>query len=58
MRKFKRPGSAQRFLPSMEAILNLFKVGHYKHQALVYKQKLQQNFDIWNDLTTSHYPCV
>jgi putative transposase len=56
MRKFKSPGSAQRFLSSMGKILNLFKVGRYKHQASVYRQKLQQAFTVWNDLVTSHHP--
>jgi putative transposase len=58
MRKFKQPGSAQRFLSSMGIILNLFKVGRYKHQASVYRQKLQQAFTVWNELVASQHPCA
>ena len=54
MRKFKASGSAQRFLSSMGEILNLFKVGRYKHEAYFYRQKLQDAFSIWNDLVVSH----
>jgi putative transposase len=54
MRKFKTPGSAQRFLSSMGGILNLFKVGRYKHEASLYMQKLQNAFSIWNDVFVSY----
>ena len=57
-RKFKRPGSSQRFLSSMATILNLFKVGRYQHQAPLYRQKVQQAFATGNNLITSHHPCA
>jgi putative transposase len=41
MRGFKKPENAQRFLSSMGVILNLLKVGRYKHSAQDYRQKLK-----------------
>ncbi len=53
MRGFKKPGNTQRFLNSMGSILNLLKVGRYKHSAQDYKQKLRMAFTTFNDIVSS-----
>jgi putative transposase len=55
MRGFKTPASAQRFLSSMGQILNLLKVGRYKHSAQEYRKRLQQGLSIFDEIVFSHY---
>ena len=55
MRGFKKPGNTQRFLSSMGVILNLLKVGRYKHSAQDYRQKLKTAFATFDEIISSHY---
>ncbi|AIK95620.1 hypothetical protein ID47_00920 [Candidatus Paracaedibacter acanthamoebae] len=54
MRGFKSVPSAQRFLSSMGAFLNLLKVGRYKQGAKEYLQKFIQSLDIFNEIVASY----
>ena len=53
MRKFKDVGSTQKFLSSMGSILNLLKVGRYKNTAAIYKQKLKNALDIFENIVNT-----
>lgn len=55
MRGFKSPASAQRFLASMGAFLNLLKVGRYKRPAKEYREKLKKALSIYEEIVNSHY---
>jgi len=55
MRGFKAPASAQRFLSSMGAIMNLLKVGRYKHSAQEYRKRLKEALSIFDEIVNSHY---
>lgn len=55
MRGFKTPASAQRFISSLGAMLNLLKVGRYKHKAKDYREKLKNALIIFNDIIISHH---
>jgi len=55
MREFKTPASAQRFLSCMGQILNLLKVGRYKHSAQEYRKRLQEGLSIFDEIVNSHY---
>ena len=55
MRRFKAPASAQRFLSSMGQILNLLKVGRYKHPAQEYRKRLKESLSIFDEIVNSHY---
>lgn len=55
MRGFKALAGVQRFLSSMGQILNLLKVGRYKHSAQDYRKRLQEGLTIFDEIVTSHY---
>lgn len=55
MRGLKTPASAQRFLSSMGQILNLLKVGRYKHSAQEYRQRLKKGLSLFDEIVSSHY---
>ena len=55
MRGFKTPASAQRFLSSMGAIMNLLKVGRYKYPAQEYRKRLKEGLSIFEEIVSSHY---
>ncbi|RYE13378.1 MAG: IS6 family transposase [Sphingobacteriaceae bacterium] len=55
MRGFKLPGSAQRFIATMGTMLNLLKVGRYKHTASIYKEKFKNAINIFNNIVDSHH---
>ena len=48
MRGFKKPSSAQRFISTLGAFLNLLKVGRYKNNAEEYRGKCKKALDIFN----------
>ena len=58
MRGFKSPASAQRFLSSMGAFLNLLKVGRYKHSAKEYHERLKKALSVYEEIVNSHYQSV
>lgn len=55
MRGFKSVSSAQRFLSSMGAFLNLLKVRRYKQTAKEHRQKLSRSINIFNEIVISHH---
>ncbi|MBL0941721.1 MAG: IS6 family transposase [Alphaproteobacteria bacterium] len=55
MRGFKTPASAQKFISSLGAMLNLLKVGRYKNTSKVYREKLKKALTIFNDTVISHH---
>jgi len=50
----KPPASAQRFLFSMEQILNLLKVGRYKHSTQEYRKRLKESLSLFDAIVYSH----
>ena len=58
MRGFKTPASAQRFLSSMGQILNILKVGRYKHSAQEYRKKLKKGLSIFDEIVHSYPLCA
>jgi len=55
MRKFKTVHATQRFLATMGPMLNLLKVGRYKHTAEIYSQKLKNSISAFNNIVDSQY---
>ena len=58
MRGFNSPASAQRFLSSMGAFLNLLKVGRYKYPAKEYRERLKKALSVYEEIVNSHYRSV
>jgi putative transposase len=55
MRKFKDSGSTQRYLTTMGTLLNLLKVGRYKNPAKIYRQKLREAFQVFDEIVLSSH---
>ncbi|MBL0941451.1 MAG: IS6 family transposase [Alphaproteobacteria bacterium] len=55
MRGFKTPASAQRFISSLGVMLNLLKVGRYKHKADDYREKFKNALNIFNEIVNSYH---
>lgn len=58
MRGFKTLASAQRFISSLGVMLNLLKVGRYKHAAKDYREKLRNALTIFNESVLSDHHCA
>src|SRR5918992_2956614 len=52
MQRFKSPGHAQRFLAASSPISQHFRLRRHRLSAPVYRQELQNRFQIWQEITT------
>ncbi len=55
MRGFKMPASAQSFILSLGVMLNLLKVGRYKHKTKDYRGKLKNALNSFNEIVNSYH---